>query len=429
MSRDARTPSHRPARPLVALVTPLTQRPRLLGFAALLVLACISFVIFQSVNGVPFQQRYALVIELPPDAVPVDTADQIRIAGQRAGIVKESRPVDGGARAEVEVLPEFWPLGEQTTARVRVRPASGLTYIELRPAGAGELAEGATIGRARVSSGTTLPEAAEAFDAATRTALADTLRTGGAAVSGQGERVNAAAKQLPRMLAEGVPLAGALTPQDGELAGLITGGQRVARGLAGDGRALPAALGNTSVSLQAVARRREDLAATVDDAGPLLQRLDKVSPELNALLRQLTRLTRDVTPATESLAAELPVLRRALASSPELRRAATQLGPVAADALSQGPRAMYALRGPVELLGPTVAPITAITDLLTAYRADLLAGVKGLEAVTLKQYAEGFTAPGHPALRFNPIFTCGTPRNPYPAPGASRQDAGERGQC
>lgn len=429
MTRDARTPTHRPKRRLVALVTPAMQHPRALGLAALVVLGFVSWVILLSVNGVPFQKRYALVVELPDDAVPVDTADQIRIAGQRAGIVKSARPVDGGSRLEVEILPEFWPVGAATTARVRVRPASGLTFVELRPAGDEPLDEGATIVRANVTSGTTLPEAAETFDAATRDALAGTLRTSGAAVLSQGETLNAAAKQLPKMLDEGVPVAGALTPEDGELTGLITGGQRVARGLVGDGRDLPAALADTSVTLQAVARRREDLAATVDNTAPLLERLDAVSPELDALLTQLNQLTRDVTPATESLAAELPVLRRALASSPELRRAATRLGPVAADALASGPRAMYALRGPVQLLGPTVAPITAITDVLTAYRADLLAGVKGLEAVATKPYAEGFTAPGHPALRFGPIFTCGTPRNPYPAPGTSRQDAAERGQC
>lgn len=429
MSRDARTPTHRPKRPVVALVTPVAARPRLLGIVALIIAALVTWVILLSVNGVPFQKRYALVVELPADAVPVDQADQVRIAGQRAGIVKSARPREGGSRVEIEVLPAYWPLGDETTAKVRVRPASGLTFVELRPAGAQPLEEGATIVRANVTSGTSLPEAAETFDAATRDALAGTLRTAGAAVAGQGENLNAALKQLPKVLDEGVPLARALTPEDGELAGLITGGQLVARGLAGDGRALPAALDSSSVTLQAVARRRDDLAATVDEAAPLLRRLDAVSPELDALLDQLTELTRDVTPATESLAAELPVLRRALASSPALRRAAERLGPAASGALKEGPRAMYALRGPVTLIGPTVEPLTAITDLLSQYKADLLAGVKGLEAVTLKKYAEGATAPGHPALRFNAIFTCGTPRNPYPAPGTSRQDAGAKGQC
>ncbi len=429
MSRASRTPTHRPRRPLVALASRLAGHPRALGFATLAVLAFVTWVIVLSVNGVPFQQRYALVVELPDDAVPVDAADQVRIAGQRAGMVKSARPVDGGNRVEIEVLPDFWPIGDETTARVRVRPASGLTFLELRPDGDEALDEGSTIVRANVTSGTTLPEAAETFDAATRDALAGTLRTGGAAVLSQGESLNAAARQLPRVLDEGVPVVGALTPEDGELAGLMTGSQRIARGLAGDGRDLPVALADTSVSLQAVARRREDLAATIDRAAPLLSRLDAVSPELDALMTQLTQLTRDVTPATEALAAELPVLRRALASSPELRRAAAKLGPAAADALDRGPEAMYSLHGPISLLGPTVEQITAITDVLSAYRADLLAGVKGLEAVTTKTYAEGFTAPGHPGLRFGPVFTCGTPRNPYPAPGTSRQDAGERGQC
>lgn len=427
----SRTPRHpnRSRRPFVALAAPAMRHTRLLGLVALGVMALITLVILQSVNGVPFQQRYTVFVELPPEAAPVDTADQVRIAGQRAGMVTASRPRAGGAVAEVELLPQYWPIGSETTAKVRVRPASGLTFIELKPAGAAPLREGATIVRTSVTSGTTLPEAAESFDAATRDALAGTLRTGGAALSGQGPEINEALAQLPGTLDDGVPLAAALTPDDGELTALVSGGRRITRGLAADGDALPAALADTSATLQAVARRREDLAATIDEAAPLLDRLDAVRPELDALLRQATRLTRDVTPATQSIAAELPVIRRALASSPELRRQAVRLGPVAANTLRNGHRGMYAFRGPLTLIPPVVEPINAITDTLRAYRADLLAGVKGLEAVTLKRYAEGATAPGNPALRFSPIFTCGTNRNPYPAPNASRQDAGERGRC
>ncbi len=428
MSRPTRTPTHRPGRPLVALATSATRNPRMLGIGALIVGALITWVILLSVNGVPFQKRYKLTIELPTGALPVDTADTVRIAGQRAGIVKSSVPVDGGTKVEVEILPAYWPIGEETTAKVRVRPASGLTFIDLSPKGGDPLEDGGTIQRAQVTSGTSLPEAAEAFDAATRTAVAGILRTGGAAVAGQGEALNTTAQQLPRMLREGVPVADALTPEPGDLTNLVTGGQAIARGLGGSGQ-LPATLRDTATTVEAIDQRRDDLAATVDAAGPLLAQLNQVSPELDALLDQLTKLSRDVTPATESLAAELPVLRRALASSPELRRAATRLGPVASKALAQGPRAMYAMRGPVELIRPAVDPITTITELLDGYRSDLLAGVKGLEAVTSKTYAEGFTAPGNPGLRFGAVFTCGTARNPYPAPRTSRQDAGEKGQC
>ena len=280
---SGRTPRHsgRSHRPLVALAAPAMRHTRLLGFVALGVMAVITLVILQSVNGVPFQKRYTVLVELPAEAVPVDTADQVRIAGQRAGMVKVSRPRDGGAVAEIELLPQYWPIGDETTAKVRVRPASGLTFIDLKPAGAAPLQEGATIARANVTSGTTLPEAAESFDAATRDALAGTLRTGGAALAGRGPEINDALAQLPGMLDDGVPLAAALTPEDGELSALIGGSRRIARGLAGEGDDLPAALADTSATLQAVARRSDDLGATIDQAGPLLGQLEAVSPELD----------------------------------------------------------------------------------------------------------------------------------------------------
>ncbi|MBJ7330365.1 MAG: hypothetical protein JHC95_10735 [Solirubrobacteraceae bacterium] len=429
MSPDARTPTHRPSRPLVRLATPLAEHARAIGIVAVLIGLVISYIIALSVNGVPFQKRYKLVVEVPGNALPVDVADQIRIAGQRAGVVKATTPEGDHSRAEIEVTPEFWPLGADTTAEVRIRPASGLTYIELKPEGDGELAEGATIAQAKVRSGTSLPELAEAFDASTRTALSNTLVTTGNAVLGQGEETNAALKQLRPILEEGIPLLDALTPQNGALAGLITGSQTVARGLVGNGQDLPAVLEDSSTSLQAVARRREDIGATLDNAPEVVDKLVAVRPRIEKLTTQLTELTTDVTPAVETLAAELPTIRRMLAASPELRRAVTRLGPVAAAAFEEGPDAMRYLLGPVKLAIPAAESIKVIGDILAPYRGDLLAGVKALEQTTSKPYSEGATAPGNPGLRFAPIFTCGSNRNPYPAPGKSREDAGAKGQC
>lgn len=407
----------------------LANRPRLLGVLVLIALAGIGYVIVLSVNGVPFQKRYRVTVEVPSETPPLKVADQVRIAGQRAGIIMGTTPRRDHAEVELEINPRFWPLGTATRARVRVRLGSGLTWVELQPAGPGRLAEGATIPRERVAANSTLPQAAEAFDASTRRSLARGVETAGAAVLGQGAAMNASVADLRAVVTEGLPLLEALTPAPGDVARLVQGTRRLVGGLAASAPQLPGLVTNARRVTEAVAAADHDLAALVDAAPGLERRLIAVGPGTARLLDRTIALTGELTPAFGDVAAALPSLRRALVLSPELRAATRQLsGPVRL-LLRDAVPALRTIRAPILMIKPLTDAIGPVGTLLTSYKADMLAGVKGLEAVTTTRYREGATAPGAAALRFAPVLYCHPSRNPYPAPGQAMNDRSSEGLC
>src|ERR1700710_1335184 len=106
---------------------------RLVGLGVALVLAALAYIVLISINGVPFQTRHALNVEIPSDAPPLKVGDQVRVGGQRGGIVKKAIPAGGGVEIQIEVTPDFWPVGRDATVRVRTKLASGLAYVELHP--------------------------------------------------------------------------------------------------------------------------------------------------------------------------------------------------------------------------------------------------------------------------------------------------------
>ena len=406
----------------------LAERPRALGVAAAAILGVITLIIIMSVNGVPFQKRHTLRMPLPADAPPVDVADQVRIGGQRAGIVSTAAPKGDRSELTLRVDPRFWPLPEETTARVRVKPASGLVYIELTPRGSGEMAEDATIDSSRVSAATTLPEAAEAFDQATRSALSESIRTTGGGLIGQEDALRSLGSDTAAVLRDGTPLVDSLTPAEGVLAGLVSDAQTVGRALSGSGR-LPAGIAAGAEIAAQFAAGREDLGAALDSAPGLATRVERTTPQVEELLATTESLIDDLDPLTSDMLAQLPQARRLLSSSRSLRSSTVKLTAAADEALAEAPAAFRALRGPTLLTSPASAAVTPITDTLTAYRSDLLAGVRGLEAVTSKPYPEGATAPGAAALRFAPVLGCHSARNPFPAPGQAIKDQAKRGEC
>ncbi|UUY04568.1 hypothetical protein LRS13_03260 [Svornostia abyssi] len=423
-----RARQHRRARPFANAAGRLTAHPRLLGLVVVAIAAVGAYIVALSVNGVPFQDRYRVTVQLPPGAPPLDENDQVRIAGQRAGLVRTTRPGLDGTELDIEMTGQYWPLGDQTTAMIRVKPGTGLTFIDLRPAGSATLPEGGVIPASRVRAGTTLTDVAETFTDSTQRAMSGTIVSAGSAVAGQGDDLNAALRELPRVLDEGVPLLDALTPRPGELAGLLTDGGQVAGALGASGQ-LPSMLENTSETVGALDRRRDDLGRLLDRTPPAFERLVAVEPRLAVFLARLERLVGDVSPMAESLERELPALRRLLATGPTLQRAAQRLGPAAAQALASAPDAMTALDGPVQLIPPLVDEIDAILAVLLPYKADLRDGVAGLTASTSIPFAEGPSAPGSPVVRAMPGLACSAKRNPYPEPGAWVEDKGERGKC
>src|SRR5215218_867907 len=90
----------------------------LLGLVVAAIGIALGVVAWQSVNGVPFQDRYRIVAEIGADSPILKEGDSVRVAGRFAGLITSVEPDDGAVRVTAELRPEFAPIGNDARARV-----------------------------------------------------------------------------------------------------------------------------------------------------------------------------------------------------------------------------------------------------------------------------------------------------------------------
>ena len=99
----------------------LARRETLLGLIVAAIGLALAVVAWQSVNGVPFQNRYRIQVEVGADSPILKEGDSVRVAGRFAGLITDVEPDDGVVRVTAELRPEFAPIGNDARAQVRVR--------------------------------------------------------------------------------------------------------------------------------------------------------------------------------------------------------------------------------------------------------------------------------------------------------------------
>ncbi len=118
------------------------------GAIALAVILLVGFVSYRALEGLPFQSRYHVTVELPTANRLLATND-VRIEGVRVGQVDRVEAIPGTPpRARVDLSLEDDLEGLPVDSRARVRPASvlGATYVDLKPGTSREsIPEGGTL--------------------------------------------------------------------------------------------------------------------------------------------------------------------------------------------------------------------------------------------------------------------------------------------
>lgn len=186
MTQRVRKPG-RTASALRSATQRLARHKLLLGLIVAAIGLALAVVAWESVNGVPFQNRYKVQVEVAADSPILKEGDSVRVAGRFAGLITDVKPDDGDVVVTAELRPEFAPLGNDATALVRVRSVVYLTYLEIDPGNVDDpMAEGGTIPLARTGSGVDLLEVVQLFDEKTRDALSRTVTTAGIGVAGGG---------------------------------------------------------------------------------------------------------------------------------------------------------------------------------------------------------------------------------------------------
>lgn len=375
--------------------TSVAANPVLIGAATVLVVIVAVFLAYNANNGLPFVPTYQMWLQLP-NASNLVTGNEVRIGGDRVGIIDKIEPVthrDGSvtARLHVKLETDVKPLPEDSTVIVRPRSPLGLKYVEVtRGSSSRGVPEGGTLALANAT-----PRPVEfddffsMFDEPTRAANQVNLREFGDALAGRGTSINEAIVALDPLTKNAIPVLR-------NLADPATGLGRMFR-----------ALGQTAAAVAPVAEQQgqlfRNLAITFDAfaniAVPYLQ--DTISggpaaldtairsfPIQRPLLANAAGFFRDLQPGAAALRTSAPLLAEAFdVGTTQVRRAATLNDELALtlrslQAFAEDPQValgIHGLRGTVEELTPTVNHLAG-AQINCNYLALLLSNVASIES-------------------------------------------------
>lgn len=395
----------------------LQQRTLALGLALAAVGVAIVVVAWQSTSGLPFESRYPFTVILPASTPPIDTNDQVRIAGKVAGGVSSVEPQDGRLRVNAYLRGSYAPLGRGASVHVGVLLGTTLVYLIVEPGDYHHpLPAGTVIPNSRVTVSSTLPQALEAFDAATRRALARDITVTGEGWLGRGQETNGALADLRADLRDGIPLLRAVDPAPGMLGRLIAGAAATAQGLEG---LRPGDLGQaTSGSADFF-----QTLATGNRAGELTARFAAVErqllatlPQTDPALAQAADSARAFDALTRQVAGQLPAFETLFGSGGPLVQGSARLAAASPPVLRSLPPLLQQLRRPA-LTIPLIAGYgRRFARAVNAYAAEINSFGQRLAEAT------SFTLGGVPVLRTTSTIVCSSGRDPYPAPGQAARD-------
>ncbi|HYF25262.1 MAG TPA: MlaD family protein, partial [Baekduia sp.] len=409
---------------------------RRLAVMALFCVSCVGLLLFlwSSFGGaLPLAPRgYQAEVELAESGALTEQAE-VRTSGVTIGRVVGLRPERGRTIATLELDDGVVPLPRDVRATLRQKTVLGEAYLELSQGtpGGPALADGQRLRAGAVQPSVEFDELLRAFDAQTRAALRSWLTDQAEATRGRSADLNAALGTLPSTEASLAELLDALEAQGDDLATLVRNTSTVFEALAqrrgGLGRLLVAGervLGTTG-------RRDRALEATVREL-PGLQR------EVRITLPALASFARDARPRVmrlRPLARELGPALTALGDvAPDLRGVLAGLGPLAAagrDGLPAARRLLADLPPGLGDLDPFLAQLEPLVRHVAPYGRELTAMLANATAATQAEALDGSGRKRHYLRTTNPINAealtaaaepgTGNRADPYAAPGAARE--------
>lgn len=435
MARRRRRPAHSADR---------RTRDAVLGVLLLAVVLVGGYLSTVAIDGGPLSNPYTVSVVVPDGAPLLKDGDDVRIAGERAGVVRDVRtateresarlagttaagsPGAGGTTARdvgaspgtvVQIALDAGPIGRDARAAVRLRGVAGAVYVDLQPGDASRpLADGAIL-TGPAQSATQLSDVATMFDASTRRAVRRTVRGVGGGLRGRGDELNHVIAALPSTLDRATPLARAATPAPGALSELLGDASPVLRAADADGD-----LARTAPALRRVvaAVPNGPLRDAVQALSPAQRELRAVLPGAERLLADAGAAARELRPVTGALDRTLPVTNDALAGVPGIQ-AFRRLGTAATPVLDRTLPVLRDARDPAALLTPIAAPLGPLSSYMAPYRRDIVEAVSGFNRWGDFAFEDGL-AKGARAVRFSLVLTCHGNRTPYPAPDEASKE-------
>ncbi|HWF55857.1 MAG TPA: hypothetical protein VG223_14560 [Solirubrobacteraceae bacterium] len=414
---SARTPRS-PRGRLLRAVAILERRTLALGCVVAAVGGTIALFAWASTGGISFGGHYPFTVILPGTTPPLAAGAQVRVAGKIAGAVSSTEPAPDTLRVNAYLNSGYGPLGQGARIHVGVLLGTTLVYLVVSPGDLHHpLPPGTVIPQSRVTLSSSLPQALETFNAATRRALARNLTVIGEGWLGHGVATNTAIADQTQDYAQGTPLLRALLPTPGVLGRIIDAASTVAGALAGQHPGDVAGLTSGAAAFWGTLATHDRAATLVHRFPAAEQQVLDTLPTAGDTISAATSLA----DAAEPLAAEIqtldPSFETLFASAPSLIDATRRFNAHAPAALRQLLVVLRALREPAQALPLLVSSGGTISAAIDAYSGDINTLATDLAAAT------SYTYDGRYAVRITGSFGCARNRDPYPKPGQAEKDS------
>lgn len=439
--------------------TSVAANPVLIGAATVLVVIVAVFLAYNANNGLPFVPTYGVWLELP-NASNLVTGNEVRIGGDRVGIIDKIEPQthENGsvtARLHVKLETNVKPLPTDSTVIVRPRSTIGLKYVQVTPGLSSRgIPEGGTLPLKQAT-----PRPVEfddffsMFDEPTRAANQVNLREFGDALAGRGTSINEAVVALDPLTKNAIPVLKNLADPQTRFGQLFQALEQTAAAVAPVAEQqgqLFRSLATTFDAFDAIAIPY--LQDTISGGPAALDTAIRSFPIERPLLVNAAGFFRDLQPAAAALRTSAPALATAFkVGTVQVRRAASLNDELAAtlrtlQAFAQDPQValgIHGLRHTVEALTPTIDHL-AFAQLNCNYIALLFNNAASIESTGTSEgtwisatplaLPDGVNSEGGPASApaDSPAGTAAASRlanylhaNPYPLVGAK----GQGGMC
>jgi virulence factor Mce-like protein len=289
----------------------LAGNPLLIGAITTLIVVVAVFLAYNANNGLPFVPTYDVKVELP-EASGLIPSNQVRIAGNRVGLVSSLTPHQDPrtgrvvAIADLKLEKSVESLPADSKAQVLSVSAIGLKYLELEKGHSSKLLKaGQTIPMSQVREPVNIEELFNMFDKPTRTAIKVNTNNFGDGLAGRGLGLNNTIHELRPLVNHAIPVLRNLASPQTDLGGLFKG--------------LEAAASQTAPVAEAQANQYKNLDTFFTAWASVTRQLEEATEEGPASLRQ----------GTESLPREAPLIENATVFMHLLRPSAAALRTVA----------------------------------------------------------------------------------------------------
>jgi virulence factor Mce-like protein len=332
----------------------LAGSPLLIGAVTTLIVVVAVFLSYNANNGLPFTPTYDIKVQLP-EASGLQKGNQVRIGGERVGVISALTPYQDPATGRVTAIVSLklekavQPLPADTTALVQSVSTIGLKYLALeRGHGTRTLKPGATIPVAQTREPVDLDQFFNMFDKKTRVANQINLTSFGNGFAGRGIGLNETFATLRPLVTNAIPVL-------------------------------------------------RNLASPQTGFGHLFVALDRTAKEVAPVAEEQAALYSDLDTFFTAFASVAPSLEQSIEGGPPALRQATHSLPFEAEFVNKSAEFMHLLRPSAKVLRTVAAPLGHAFEV----------GAVNVRAATALSSEFAEAAQAFAAFAKNPIVTGG----------------------